>query len=289
MSAASSFTLSTSLRKARSRRMNDLPLGRDTGYPDRYAPDLLFPVVRAEGRQSIGLAASLPFHGADLWTAYELTWLSPSGRPEVAVLHLTVPAESPRLIESKSLKLYLGSFAMSSFDSAAALRDTLAKDLSDAAGADVAVQLQHARDSTAAGIAHWSATCIDYADVTCDADTVDAGLLQTDDQTVTDALQSHVLRSLCPVTGQPDTGSVLVKYRGPRIRPESLLRYVASFRNHNDFHELCVERMFVDLKSQCQAERLTVYARYNRRGGIDINPFRSDFERAPPAGRLWRQ
>ncbi len=267
--------------------MSELPLGRASEYPDTYTADLLFPVDRAEGRAALGITGALPFSGADLWTAWELSWLDAGGRPLTATLALEVPADSPALIESKSLKLYLNSFAMSHFQDSTEVEKCLQADLCNAAGSPVGVRLTLA--PAGAGIQELPGVCIDNEPVNCEKFTTDAGLLRCSDEVVNESLHSHILRSLCPVTGQPDTGSILINYRGPRIERGSLLRYLVSFRRHCDFHELCVERIFLDLQEQCRAEQLTVYARYNRRGGIDINPFRSNFETDIRDLRLWRQ
>ena len=261
------------------------PLGKAADYPSVYSPEVLCPIARRTGRKTLGLGETLPFDGADLWTAWELTWLTRAGTPRAAAADIRVPASSPNIIESKSLKLYLNSFAMSSaptgYDIAAVIRD----DLSAAAGAPVAVALRHD-----AAIEDLPGDSIDEQDIRCSVYDVDARLLEADDaKLVSECLHSRLLRSLCPVTGQPDFGSLVIRYEGPRIARDALLRYVVSFREHNDFHEACVERMFVDLKQRCRPERLSVYARYQRRGGIDINPFRSDFEAAPANARLWNQ
>ena len=261
-----------------------LPLGQESDYPNQYAPDLLFRIPRSESREAFG-DGDLRFHGCDIWNAWELTWLGNGGRPSIATAEFRFPAASPFLIESKSLKLYLGSFAMSSFDGQTEVRNAIAKDLSACAGADVGVALDF--DGAAAD---FDGQCIDKLAIDCSATEIDASLLEANvDDIVTESLHTHLLRSLCPVTNQPDSGSLQITYTGPRIKPESLLRYVVSFREHNDFHEACVEQVFVDLKEHCSPSKLSVYARYQRRGGIDINPFRSDFEDSPRNLRLWRQ
>ena len=262
-----------------------LPLGRETDYPQNYAPDVLFPIAREDSRGPLGIASPPPFYGTDIWNAWELTWLGPGGVPRVATAEIRVPAESPFLIESKSMKLYLGSFAMSEFGDDKGVLDAMRQDLSAAAGADVEVALD-----VDASIAAAQGTCIDNLDIVCDGDAVDARLLIADDNDVVeDALHTHLLRSLCPVTNQPDLGSLIVRYAGPRIDPAGLLGYVVSLRRHNDFHEACVERIFVDIRDRCGPQRLSVCARYLRRGGIDINPFRSSEPERPGNGRLWRQ
>ena len=233
----------------------------------------------------------MPFRGKDVWNAYELTWLEPAGKPVVAVAAIEVDAESPHIIESKSLKLYLNSFAMERFGSPDEVAAVIQRDLSAIAQDAVRVALASPSSITAAGIRDLPGTCIDDAIVSCDVFDVDPSLLEKkrEGDIVAEELHSHLLRSLCPVTGQPDFGSVLVRYRGLPIERSALLRYLASYRNHNDFHESCVERIFVDLKQRCAPEALTVHGLFNRRGGIDINPFRSDFEDGPGDFRLWRQ
>ena len=262
-----------------------LPLGRETDYPQNYAPDVLFPIARDESRGPLGLAGPLPFSGTDIWNAWELTWLGPGRLPKVATAEIRVPAESPNLVESKSLKLYLGSFAMSEFEDDAAVCAAIERDLSAVTGAAVEVALDADVTVVEAG-----GTCIDNAEAECTAADVDASLLEADDgEIVDDCLHTHLLRSLCPVTGQPDLGSLIVRYTGPRIDQVALLRYVVSFRQHQDFHEACVERMFVDILERCRPTRLGIHARYQRRGGIDINPFRSSEDERPANTRLWRQ
>ncbi len=265
--------------------MEEIPLGKATAYPAKYAPDVLFPIARAEAREPLGLGPVLPFHGVDLWTAWELTWLDAEGKPSIAAAEIRVPATSPNIIESKSLKLYLNSFAMTVFDDESVLVNRIMSDLTARAGADVSVSLLRAAPVTAL-----AGDSLDTLDVSCSTYDVDPSLLVADpDNVATATWHSGLLRSLCPVTAQPDFGSVMIRYKGPRIEPASLLRYLVSFREHQDFHEACVERIWQDIKSRCASERLTVYARYQRRGGLDINPFRSDFEDEPDVGRLWNQ
>jgi len=270
--------------------MTSMTLGQATEYPQEYAPAVLCPIARAEARSRLGLGSDLPFHGVDIWNAWELTWLDAGGKPKIATATFTVGADSPNLIESKSLKLYLGAFAMSHVDSASRLEEVIARDLSRVAGAAVTVRLMTEIDSPQAAFGALPGRCVDalpFASMRAD---VDPNLLRcASDTLVAEALHSHLLRSLCPVTGQPDHGSVLIRYEGPQIDPAAFLEYVVSFRRHNDFHEACVERMFLDISGRCRPRKLTVYARYNRRGGIDINPFRSNFEDEPTNLRLWRQ
>ena len=267
-----------------------LPLGRDTGYPDKYAPEELCAISRAENRDALGLSAELPFSGADVWNAWELSWLGEGNLPAVATAEIVVPADSPRMVESKSLKLYLNSFSMSRFWSPAEIAETISTDVGNCTGSRVDVTITPIADSEARKASRLAGDCLDSLSVRCAQWDVDAELLLADEKTiVTEDLHTHLLRSLCPVTSQPDSGSLQVSYRGPKIDREGLLRYIVSYRRHSDFHESCVERIFLDLMSRCAPERLCVLARYQRRGGIDINPFRSNFPEQPPNLRLWRQ
>jgi len=267
-----------------------LPLGQPTGYPDKYAPDLLCPIPRADARKSLGIGSELPFRGVDIWNAWELTWLGAGDVPAVATAAIIVPADSAGIVESKSLKLYLNSFSMSQFSSSAAVAESIAKDLANCVGSPVDVAVTLVPNSEARSVSRLAGTCIDSTAVTCTAWDVDSDLLQADPRTIVEEdLHTHLLRSLCPVTSQPDIGSLQLSYRGPKIDRAALLRYVVSYRRHNDFHESCVERMFVDLLSRCAPEELSVQARYQRRGGIDINPFRSNTTERPKNLRLWRQ
>jgi len=266
------------------------PRGRTTAYPEQYSPELLYAIARTGNREALGLGVDLPFHGADIWTAWELTWLDNDGLPQVGTAEFRVPASSPRIIESKSLKLYLNSFAMTRCASASDVVETIEQDLSEAAGADVTVVLERPAETDGRAITQLPGDSIDAQDLSCDTYEIDAALLSTDaDDVVTEVLNSHLLRSLCPVTSQPDSASLLVSYTGPRIDRAGLLRYIVSYRQHQDFHETCVERMFLDILERCKPEQLTVYARYQRRGSIDINPFRSNHETDTPNLRLWRQ
>ncbi|WP_449424583.1 NADPH-dependent 7-cyano-7-deazaguanine reductase QueF [Rhodanobacter lindaniclasticus] len=267
------------------------PLGRDTVYADRYDASLLFPIPRADKRAEIGVAEILPFHGTDIWNAYELSWLDSRGKPQVALAEFRVPASSSHIIESKSFKLYLNGFAQESVADTEALAETLRHDLSAAAGAVVGVVLApvraaafpivdldgHLLDTQDVAIDHYGPPRPEYLRADASATAVD------------ETLVSHLLRSNCPVTGQPDWGSVQIAYRGAPIDHAGLLRYLVSFRTHNEFHEQCVERIFVDLMRRCAPQRLRVYARYTRRGGLDINPFRSSEPATPGNPRNVRQ
>lgn len=250
---------------------HDSTLGRHVDYPRAYDPGLLFPIARALGREALGIGADLPFIGHDRWHAYELSWLDPRGKPRAATATFTVPADSPRLVESKSLKLYLNSFNASRFDDDA-VRARIAEDLSTAAGAPVAVAF-----GLPAFAADDNATLIDRLEVDIDDyGPPNASHLQcADDDIADEVLHSQLLKSNCPVTGQPDWADVRIAYRGPRLDRAGLLRYLVSFRDHCEFHEQCVERIFVDLQARCRPRALSVEARYTRRGGLDINPWRA--------------
>lgn len=266
----------------------DLPLGRETSYPDRYSPGLLYVIPRAESRSVHGIGAILPFRGVDVWNAWELTWLDPNGMPHSATAEFRVPADSPNLVESKSLKLYLNSFAMTPFASRRDVAESIEQDLTACSGADVKVELHGAE--APGDVSALPGDCLDTLQVACGEVGVDPTSLRASaGGEVSECLHTHLLRSLCPVTRQPDHGSVLVTYTGPRIDRKGLLQYIVSYRRHEDFHESCVERMFVDILARCRPSKLTVYARYLRRGGIDINPFRSTHEDDAPNLRLWRQ
>jgi 7-cyano-7-deazaguanine reductase len=258
------------------------PLGKATGYPDRYDPSLLFSIDRAAQREALGLRGALPFRGADLWTAYEISWLDARNKPQLAIGDMRIPADSPATVESKSLKLYLGSFAQEQVATRERLAQTIAGDLNRICRAEVDVVLHPATVAAAPGIAELSGVSLDNEDGAASAAAPDPRLLVTRDATAEETLSSTLFRSNCPVTGQPDYADVMVRYRGPRIDRVSLLSYLLSYRRHAAFHESCVERIYVDLAAQCRPDRLTVYARFTRRGGIDINPFRSNYE-APPA------
>lgn len=267
------------------------PLGQESQYPEQYSPDLLFPISRSDVRSSWLTTNQLPFMGEDIWNAYELTWLDSHGKPHVAVAEIRVPADSEFMVESKSLKLYLNSFAASEFASSRDVQQTIEKDLASLSGSAVSVQVFANENPKFTNVRQLPGFCIDSISTTCDSSDVDPRLLkvQVNANIVQEELCSNLLRSHCPVTNQPDTGSILISYSGPQIEPSSLLRYIVSYRNHQAYHEDCVERIFMDIMERCAPEKLSVYARYVRRGGIDINPFRSNFEKRAKNARLWRQ
>ncbi|MBZ0058586.1 NADPH-dependent 7-cyano-7-deazaguanine reductase QueF [Leclercia adecarboxylata] len=272
--------------------LSGLTLGKSTAYRDIYDASLLQGVPRSLNRDPLGLKAdALPFHGGDIWTLYELSWLNARGLPQVAVGHVELDHASVNLVESKSFKLYLNSFNQTRFDSWEAVQRTLERDLSACAQGKVTVALYRIDELEGQPIAHFHGTCIDDQDIEIDNYAFDAAWLENaaSGKVVEETLVSHLLKSNCLITHQPDWGSVQIKYRGAKIDREKLLRYLVSFRNHNEFHEQCVERIFNDILHFCQPEALSVYARYTRRGGLDINPWRSNTDFVPAIGRLVRQ
>ena len=252
-------------------------LGKAVNYGGQYDASVLYPIPRADKRQEIGIAEPLPFSGVDIWNAYEFSWLDGRGKPKVALIEFRVPVTSPNIIESKSFKLYLNSYMQTRFADTEVMRQQIARDLSQAAGANVSVMLVTVNAVASAEIDVLEGTLID--DLPIDIDCYgppNAKYLSADSEIVTDEiLVSHLLKSNCPVTGQPDWASLQIRYRGPRLDRDGLLRYLISYREHNEFHEQCVERIFIDLMRECSPQRLAVYARYTRRGGLDINPFRA--------------
>jgi 7-cyano-7-deazaguanine reductase len=258
------------------------PLGHPGGHPDRYSASLLFAVPRAPQRAALGIGGTLPFTGADMWTAYELTWLDTVGKPQVALATFEIPAASASIVESKSMKLYLGAFAQTSFSGMTEVAATIERDLSHACGTRVGVMLRGPASFAAQSIRELSGESLDDLRVACDVYDVEPGFLAANGSVVDESLASRLFRSVCPVTGQPDIASVQIVYRGPRIDREGLLRYLVSYRCHAGFHEHCVERIFVDVAARCRCETLTVLARFTRRGGLDINPFRTNAGAANP-------
>ncbi|CCG88677.1 NADPH-dependent 7-cyano-7-deazaguanine reductase QueF [Erwinia piriflorinigrans] len=267
-------------------------LGKNTGYTQHYAPELLESLPRSRGRDEISVKhGSLPFSGYDLWTGFEVSWLNDKGKPLVAVAEFFIPASSHNLIESKSFKLYLNSFNQTKFTTPDRVVATLEKDLSLAAGGNVKVKLYTNFDDYSFLIAPLPGECIDHLDIEIDNYVFNPDYLfdSVSGDVVSETLASNLLKSNCLVTNQPDWGSVIIRYEGKRINRENLLRYLISFRTHNEFHEQCVERIFSDIRHYCKPDKLTVFARYTRRGGLDINPFRSNFEEDLPVERLIRQ
>jgi len=280
-------------------------LGRSSAYADRYDPTLLYPLSRSPQRQALGIAPPplgeaprLPFFGADMWTAFEVSWLNPRGKPQVAIAHFTIPCESPSIIESKSFKLYLNSFNGSTFADAEAVRERLRADVAEALwrsserGGSIGLKLLAPEQFDREDVAELDGLDLDRLDLDCTRYEPAPELLtaQFDEAPVTETLASRLLKSNCRVTGQPDWGSVQIRYSGPPIDQAGLLRYIVSFRNHNEFHEPCCERIFMDIQARCRPTKLAVYCRYTRRGGLDINPFRASWPQAlPPNVRTARQ
>ncbi len=271
----------------------DSPLGKTSVYTDSYDPGLLFPMPRAEKRAELGLSGTLPFFGMDIWNAYELSWLNQRGKPQVAIATLLVPADTPNMVESKSMKLYLNSLNQTRIDSQEALVALLQGDLSAALGAEIQIKLLASQDFGKQVVGEFEGLLLDRLDIAVDRYAPEPELLRaaSDQAPVEESLVSHLLRSNCPVTNQPDWASIQIRYSGPAIDQEGLLKYLIGFRQHQEFHEHCVERVFMDIQRQCQPSKLMVSARYTRRGGIDINPWRANFPLSgmPPNARHARQ
>lgn len=266
-------------------------LGKATPYIDQYDASLLYPISRAPKRAEIGVPANLPFLGADLWTAFELAWLNARGKPQVAVAHITVPCETPNIVESKSFKLYLNSFNNTKFADVANVQARIRADISEAvwrgseSNATVGVKIILPELFDREPVHEMDGLSLDRLDLECTRYTPAPELLTAtfNEAPVSEVLTSNLLKSNCLVTGQPDWASVQISYSGPQINQEGLLQYLVSFRNHNEFHEQCVERIYMDIMTRCKPVKLAVYARYTRRGGLDINPFRTSHPQALPA------
>jgi 7-cyano-7-deazaguanine reductase len=269
---------------------DDLPLGKEAANVTTYTPSLLCSIDRQETRDGLGITDNLPFRGEDAWTCYEFSWLDAKGKPEVATVKAQVPCNSPCIVESKSMKLYLNSFAQTTFASRTELLRTLDSDLAIAFQAPVIVALLDV-DQVMTQATQLPGTCIDHLDAEVSAYQLDSTLLSVEEPAMDakETLYSHLFRSVCPITGQPDWASVMIQYIGLKIAPSSLLKYLISYRTHAAFHEATVEQIFADIQSRCEPEELTVYGRFLRRGGIDINPFRSTVDSVAPAIRLNRQ
>ena len=265
--------------------LSQAPLGKASSYADQYDASLLFPIARHDKRVEIGVSGTPPFFGADMWTAYEISWLNARGKPQVVLAHITVPCESLNIIESKSFKLYLNSFNGSVFADFDAVAQTLKRDVSAAVGAVVSVRLTRPEVFDAQVIHELDGLSLDRLDIDCSRYTPAPELLklEAEEIPVSEVLVSHLLKSNCLVTGQPDWASVQISYSGRAINQEGLLQYLVSYRNHNEFHEQCIERIFMDIWTRCKPTKLAVYARYTRRGGLDINPYRTSHPAALPA------
>lgn len=271
--------------------IQDSPLGQSSAYVSSYTPALLFPIPRSQSRAHLNLTdTALPFHGNDLWTGYELSWLDKGGKPQVAIAEFSIPANSPNIIESKSFKLYLNSFNQTVCESREKLTELLGRDLSLSAGAEVGVKLFALDAFSEKGLQKLEGKLLDDLELEVSHYHPEPSLLTTSEAKVTnEQLYSHLLKTNCPVTGQPDWASIQIQYSGQAIDPVGLLAYIISFREHQDFHEHCVERIFCDILERCKPQTLSVYARYTRRGGLDINPYRSTEVVAAPSLRLVRQ
>ena len=259
-----------------------LPLGQATQYPDQYDPSVLFPIPRSENRLKLNIQSNqaLPFVGVDIWNAYELSWLNPKGKPQIALAEFQIPADSPNMIESKSFKLYLNSLNSARFKNEEDVRERLIADLSTVAGSKISTRINPPELISKKGMQEMSGVLMDRLDIEIDPNLpADPSLLEVNDSfgPIEQCLVTHLLKSNCPVTGQPDWASVQIRYQGRPILEEGLLRYLIGFRQLGEFHEHCVETIFSDIKRQCKPDKLSVYARYTIRGGLDINPFRTDY------------
>ena len=256
----------------------DSPLGRNVPEPTGYDAGLLYPIARADTRAGLDLPA--PSHGADIWNAYELSWLNAHGKPIVAMGRFTVPADSPRLIESKSLKLYLNGYNEERFEHPDIVRQRIQADLTRAAGKPVHVEILPVRPAFELSCQALAGRCIDDQDIRIDTYDPAPDRLRTTDPApfMRETLVSELLKSNCPVTGQPDWASLQIRYAGPRIDRAGLLAYIVSLRRHSEFHELCVEKIYGEIMQRCAPQELLVYARYTRRGGLDINPWRANHQ-----------
>lgn len=272
--------------------LNKLTLGKSTSYSQCYAPSLLQGVPRSLNRDQLTITTdTLPFYGEDVWYGYELSWLNNKGKPVVAVAEFRFPCSSTNIVESKSFKLYLNSFNQSRFNSWHDVQDTLIKDLSNIVDSKAQVSLFNVEQCPALTIIPSNYNCIDEQDIEITSYQLDPNLLKLSDASseVNEKLVSHLLKSNCLITNQPDWASIYIEYQGDKICHQALLRYLISFRQHNEFHEQCVERIFMDLMDHCQPKSLTVFARYTRRGGLDINPYRSTEKKSAPNLRTLRQ
>ncbi|TAK79061.1 MAG: NADPH-dependent 7-cyano-7-deazaguanine reductase QueF [Gammaproteobacteria bacterium] len=251
-------------------------LGKKTAYDAHYSPDKLYPIPRQPKRDEIGVQGKLPFFGCDLWNHYEVSWLNEKGKPVVALAEIIYGCESVNIIESKSMKLYFNSFNNTQFKDAATVAALVKQDIEARIHAPVTVNimpLDKMKEEKLSPVLE--GICIDHLDIECSIYTVDPSFLKTDDQVVQETVYSDLLKSNCLVTNQPDWCSVQITYKGKKINHEGLLRYIVSFRNCNEFHEQCIEKIFMHILQRCQPEELTVYGRSTRRGGIDINSYRS--------------
>lgn len=270
--------------------LDEGPLGRETDYPSTYTPSLLHSIDRISARDAVGVQDAVDLRGEDLWTGYEFSWLDTHGKPMVAGVRLRVPCQSPAIVESKSVKLYLGSFAQTKFENQGEVLKTLDQDLTLAFQSPVIIELLEL-PQLAAPVQQLPGLCLDDLEIRTHTYERDVSFLQVEDSelTVHETLHTHLFRSLCPVTAQPDWASIGIEYSGPPIERAGLLKYLISYRNHQAFHETTIEQIFCDIRRVCSPQRLSVYGRFQRRGGLDINPFRSLDDDSAPLSRLPRQ
>ncbi len=272
------------------RTLEKSTLGKKAGHPERYSPELLLPIPRCLAREIIGAPSPVPFYGCDVWNAYEISWLNLKGKPLVAVGEFIFPCTSPNLIESKSLKLFLHSLMNTRFKNTEEVIAHLQKDLSACAQTTVEVTLTPLSEIHSLNLSHPEGICLDELDIEINSFSPNASCLTTAHEIVNETLFSDLMISNCPVTEQPDWASVHITYEGPKINRADLLKYLVSYRNHREFHEQCVERIFTDILKECRPYKLTVQACYTRRGGLDINPYRTtESHQRPHSKRLWRQ
>jgi len=270
-------TMNESVLKKYESQVIGSELGKKTEYDQTYNPDRLYPIPRAGKRKEIGIDPNaLPFVGFDCWNHYEVSWLNEKGKPIVATAEIYYDCASPFIIESKSLKLYFNSLNHTKFKSINEVQQQIKNDLEKAIASEVKVEIKQLSNSSLTTIKKLAGECLDEMDVECHQYTVEPKYLSVSDEPVEETLYSDLLKSNCLVTNQPDWGSVQIIYKGNKINREGLLKYIVSFRNHNEFHEQCIERIFVDIIKFCQPDELTIYGRYTRRGGLDINPYRSN-------------
>lgn len=256
--------------------LQGLPLGKKSTYIAEYNPKLLFPIPRKNKRDEIDISSPLPFTGYDIWNAYELSWLNNKGKPQVAIAQFIIPCESTNIVESKSFKLYLNSFNNTKFSTTAEVQDRLTRDLSNNFDADITINLFSLASFDGTALSTFTGECLDNLDIECDTYTINPSYLTIEsNDIIEETLYTDLLKSNCLITSQPDWGSLQIHYTGKKINHEGLLKYIISFRNHNEFHEQCVERIFTDIMKTCKPKKLTVHACYTRRGGLDINPIRS--------------
>lgn len=266
-----------------------LLLGKATPVIEVYSPELLYPIPRSIARDTLGLNSSIPFYGVDLWHAYEMSWLDADGKPVVRVGRFTVPASSPNIVESKSFKLYLNSLNNTRFESDGDARQCIERDIGAAAGAAVFLKLFEIDDPLLGGSA-LTGIHLDGHRIPAQSSQPNINMLKIQPGIkVEEQVYSHLLRSLCPVTGQPDWATLWIHYRGDALDHQSLLAYIVSYREHQEYHEQCVERMFLDISKRCSPQFLHIQAFYTRRGGLDINPFRSSSGETKALPRLNRQ